>query len=74
MSKLPVLSGNALIQSLKKAGFEVIRQKGSHVSLRKGNFKTVIPLHDDLAKGTLLGILKQCGMDKEDLQKLMEEK
>jgi len=74
MTKLPVLSGNDLIKLLKKAGFQVIRQKGSHVSLSKENHKTVIPLHSDLAKGTLLGILKQCGLDKEDLQKLIDEK
>lgn len=67
MAKLPVLSGRDLIQILQKRGFHVIRQKGSHVSMRKGNHKTVIPLHDELAKGTLLGILKQCGLTKDDL-------
>ena len=72
MPKLPVLSGDELVRALTKAGFEVVRQKGSHVSLRKGNFKTVIPLHDELAKGTLLGILKQCGMSKEDLKILLK--
>ena len=73
MPKLPVLSGDELVRVLKKAGFEVVRQKGSHVSLRKGNFKTVIPLHDELAKGTLLGILKQCGMSKDDLKILLKD-
>jgi len=55
VAKLPVFSGRNLIQLLKKRGFRVIRQKGSHVSMRKGNHKTVVPLHDELAKGTLLG-------------------
>ena len=73
MTKLPVLSGEKLIKLLKKAGFEVVRQKGGHISLRKGEAKTVVPLHNDLAKGTLLGILKQCGLSKEDLQRLIEE-
>jgi len=35
--------------------------------MKKGDHKSVIPLHDELAKGTLLGILKQCGLTKEDL-------
>jgi predicted RNA binding protein YcfA (HicA-like mRNA interferase family) len=70
--KLPVLSGDELIKLLKKAGFQVVRQKGSHVSLQKGNFKTVVPLHSELAKGTLMGILNQCGLTKDDLQKLAE--
>lgn len=74
MAKLPVLSGSDLIQLLKKSGFSVVRQKGSHVSMRKDNHKTVIPLHDELAKGTLLGILKQCGMTKNDLVNLLQKK
>ncbi|MDH3384069.1 MAG: type II toxin-antitoxin system HicA family toxin [Deltaproteobacteria bacterium] len=67
MGKLPALSGAELVSLLKKEGFQVVRQKGSHVSLQKGAYRTVIPLHDDLAKGTLLGILKQCGLTREEL-------
>ncbi|MDH3269519.1 MAG: type II toxin-antitoxin system HicA family toxin [Ignavibacteria bacterium] len=48
-----------------------MRQKGSHVSLRKDEFRTVVPLHSDLSKGTLLGILKQCGLSKEKLVDLL---
>jgi len=67
--KLPNVSGEELIKALKKAGFHFVRQKGSHVSLQKGNYKTVVPLHDELARGTLLAILKQCGLSKEELAK-----
>lgn len=73
MAKLPILSGKKLINILNKAGFQIVRQKGSHVSLRKETYKTVIPLHNELAKGTLLGILKQCGMSKEDLVDLLKK-
>ncbi len=58
--------------ALKKAGFEQVRQKGSHVSLRKGNHRTVVPLHDELARGTLLGVLKQCGLSRDDLPGLFK--
>lgn len=71
MVKLPVLSGKAVIAALKKAGFQVVRRKGSHVSLQKGNYKTVVPVHDELAKGTLLGVLKQSGLSREELVKLI---
>ena len=67
MAKLPVLSGQDLIDILKRQGFVVLRQKGSHVSLQKGQYKTVVPLHDDLAKGTILGVLRQCGLSKTDI-------
>ena len=74
MAKLPILSGKELIAILKKAEFQVVRQKGSHVSLQKGDYKTVVPLHNDLAKGTLFGILKQCGLSKEDLADLIKKR
>ena len=73
MPKLPVLSGQELVAALKKAGFVIVRQKGSHVSLRKDPFKTVVPLHDELAKGTLLTIMRQCGLSKEDLIVLLKQ-
>lgn len=72
MAKLPVLSGNELVAALKKCGFKVVRQKGSHVSLQKGAFRTVVPLHDELAKGTLFGILRQCGLSREELTALLK--
>jgi predicted RNA binding protein YcfA (HicA-like mRNA interferase family) len=71
--KLPVISGPALIKALKKAGFEEVRQRGSHVTLRKGEYKTVVPLHGELAPGTLLGIMKQCGLERDDLWTLLNK-
>lgn len=49
MPKLPVLSGEELIKALEKAGFKKVRQKGRHISLQKGEYKTVVPMHDELA-------------------------
>ena len=74
MARLPVLSGDELIRLLKKAGFEVVRRKGSHVSLRRETYETVVPRHGELARGTLLGILKQCGLTREELETLIQEK
>jgi predicted RNA binding protein YcfA (HicA-like mRNA interferase family) len=66
-----VLSGHDLVSALGEFGFKVVRKKGSHVSMRKGSFRTVVPQHDELAKGTLLGILKQCGLSREDLLRVL---
>lgn len=63
MSKLPRLSGRELIKLLETFGFIPIRQKGSHIILKKktgeGEIGTVVPDHKELAEGTLRGILKQ---------------
>lgn len=72
MGKLPVLSGTELIRALKKEGFAVVRQKGSHVSLRKGHLRTVVPLHEELAKGTLLAILRQCDLSRKELEQSLK--
>jgi len=71
VAKIPGLSGEDLIKALKKAGFHFVRQRGSHISLENGPYRTVVPLHDELSRGTLLAILKQCGLSKEDLLKLL---
>lgn len=70
MGKLPVLSGADLVSLLEKNGFLVVRQRGSHTSLQKDSCRTVVPLHDELAKGTLLAILKQCGLPRDELEKM----
>jgi predicted RNA binding protein YcfA (HicA-like mRNA interferase family) len=75
MPKLPSVSGQRVIRALKRAGFKELRQKGSHVSLEKRDgdqvFKTVVPLHNELAKGTLSDILKQCGLKLEKFIELL---
>ena len=60
--KLPRdIDGAALIRALKPLGYEVTRQKGSHVRVstsQKGEHHETIPLHQPLKTGTLAGILK----------------
>jgi predicted RNA binding protein YcfA (HicA-like mRNA interferase family) len=73
--KLPVISGDDVIKALKKAGFEVVRQRGSHVSLHKktqeGTLLTVVPRKPEIKRGTLLSILRQARMSREEFLKLL---
>jgi len=73
MSKLPVLSGKELIKILQKAGFEFRRQKGSHVILVKESIKkaVVVPIHSEIDKGTLIEIIRQAGMTREQFLQLL---
>jgi len=72
--KLPVVSGLEVIKILGKLGFRQLDQHGSHVILIKetagGRLKPVVPLHKELATGTLLSIIKQAGLTREDFIKL----
>lgn len=75
MPKLPSVPGERVVRALKRAGFVELRQKGSHVSLEKRTgdqvFKTVVPLHHELARGTLSDILKQSGLSLEQFLELL---
>ena len=70
MTRLPRLPGHELIKVLSKFDFHKTRQKGSHVVLVKetksGKIGCVVPLHDEIERGTLLGILKQAKISKEE--------
>ena len=63
MPRLRRISGRQAIRALEKLGFEQVRQRGSHVILKRqtpdGVVGCVVPLHRELAIGTLQGILKQ---------------
>lgn len=67
MTKLPRLSGADLVAALEKLGFEVVRQRGSHMVLRRGASGCVVPNHRELKTGTLSGVLKQAGVTSEEL-------
>ncbi len=70
MHKLPLLSGRQIIKALGKLGFSEIRQRGSHVILKKKTNEKeigcVVPMHKEVALGTLKGILKQAHISDED--------
>ncbi len=65
MPRLPVLSGAQVIAALERLGFERMRQRGSHVVMRKGGAGTVVPLHREVKVGTLNGILRQAQVSPE---------
>lgn len=69
--KLPIVSGEQAIKLLQKDGFSVTRQKGSHISLHKkledgSIILVVVPRKREIKKGTLLSIIKQSRMNREE--------
>jgi predicted RNA binding protein YcfA (HicA-like mRNA interferase family) len=72
MPKLPVLSGDALIRALQRLDFEQTGQRGSHVKLRRDQAICIVPLHRELKRGTLAGILRQADVSADDLLDVIE--
>ena len=72
--KLPRLSGREVIKILSKNGFRVARQKGSHMILIKesdtGKKGVVVPNHKEVDKGTLLEIIRQAGLTRDEFLEL----
>lgn len=74
MSKAPRITGRELIRALKKAGFEVIRTRGSHHRLRHDDGRvTTVPVHrgETIGPGLLARILADCDMTNEELSELL---
>lgn len=73
--KLPRVSGLEVIKALSRNGFNVARQKGSHIILvKEQNGKkhaVVVPNHKEIDKGTLLEIIRQSGLTKEQFINLI---
>jgi len=75
MPRLPVVSGRQAIRALEKAGFTVVAQEGSHVKMKKpGPTRTliaIVPMHPELARKTLLSILRQADLSVEEFRALL---
>ena len=78
MPKLPHIKGAELVRVLQKIGFRITRQRGSHVQLRRdepdGTVTTFpVPVHagKTLKPGTLKGILRNAGLDVENLLEIL---
>ncbi len=73
--KLPVISGKETIRTLEKAGFIIVRQRGSHVRIKKVTsekvIKITIPLHETLDRGTLKRIIRNAGLTVEEFINLL---
>lgn len=78
MPKLRRISGQDAIRALERLGFVPVRQRGSHVVLKKqtpeGAVGCVVPLHRELAIGTLRGILRQAKVTPEEFLAQLEER
>ena len=74
MSKLPAVSGKQLCKMLRKTGYLLDHQTGSHIILRQETppyRRLTIPDHKKIAKGTLMSILRQAGLTREEFEQLL---
>ncbi len=77
MTRLPRVSGKAVLSALQRGGFALSHVRGSHSYLRKSGATAlvVVPVHGhrDLPAGTLKAILRQAGLTAEELTDLLQK-
>lgn len=77
-TKLPLLHYKKVVKALKKAGFEIVGSKGSHLRLKRKKQSAndtprmvIVPMHPEIARGTLRNILRRTGLTLEELLQLV---
>jgi predicted RNA binding protein YcfA (HicA-like mRNA interferase family) len=67
MPRLPRgVSGSDAVRALERLGFIVVRQRGSHIVMRRGASGCLVPNHREIKTGTLSGVLRQAGVSVEE--------
>jgi predicted RNA binding protein YcfA (HicA-like mRNA interferase family) len=74
MPELPRVSGREAVRAFQAAGWEVARQRGSHVILTKaGSIMTLsVPLHDELGPGLLRALLRKADLSVAEWRRLLK--
>jgi predicted RNA binding protein YcfA (HicA-like mRNA interferase family) len=75
MTKVPSLGYEKVLKALKRDGWVIVRQRGSHIRLQKHNqdevLKLTIPAHRPIKRSTLSHILKQARLSVDKFIELM---
>jgi predicted RNA binding protein YcfA (HicA-like mRNA interferase family) len=72
-ARLPSVRPREVIRALERAGWEIHRQRGSHVTLKKeGRRLVIVPMHaKDVPRGTLSGIIEDADLTAEEFIALL---
>ena len=75
MTGIPSLSYRQVVNALQRAGFVVVRQRGSHIRLHKRTqekvIKLTVPAHSPIKKTTLAKIIKDANLSPEEFNELV---
>jgi len=75
MTKVPSLSYTVVLRALRRDGWIVVRQRGSHIRLQKRTadelLKIIVPAHRPIKRSTLSHILKQARLSVDEFNELL---
>jgi len=75
MFVIPLLRPRKVVKAFKKFGWEVARQRGSHIILTKDKHLATlsVPKHSEVARGTLRTLITKAGVTIEEFLKVLEK-
>lgn len=73
MTRLPVLNGKEIIRTLKKIGYQEIKQRGSHIRLECEGKKSITVPNHIVGRGLLRKILRDTNLSPEEFVILLKE-
>ena len=75
MPPVPVLRPSEVVKAFRKLGWEIARQRGSHIIMTKpGHIATLsIPEHSEVARGTLRGLIFKAGLTVEQFLEALNQ-
>lgn len=75
MAGLPILSGREVVQAFSRCGWQIARQRGSHMILvKEGHPATLsVPDHREVARGTLRSLIRSSGLTVEEFVTLLRK-
>ncbi len=75
MPRLPVISGRQAVAAFQRAGFEVKRQRGSHIIVTKAGFPETlsVPDHRELKPGTLRALIRKAGLTIDQFEQVLRQ-
>lgn len=71
MPQVPVLSGGEVVRVFETFGWQVARQRGSHMILVKNGARATlsVPDHKEVARGTLRALIRAAGLTVEEFSR-----
>ena len=75
MNRMPRVTGAHVVRSLRKTGFELVRQRGSHAIMKHPDGRsTVVPIHggETIGVGLMSKIQRDVGIDREAFITLLD--
>jgi predicted RNA binding protein YcfA (HicA-like mRNA interferase family) len=75
VTKVPSLDYKKVISALRRDGWVVVRQQGSHIRLQKHlgeeTLKLTVPAHRPIKRSTLAHILRHARLSVDELRRLL---